>query len=112
MKCGGFSKVEATSELVELIKVVETLKPDLESRLIQKGRNGTLEYLELIEAHQQGVAGLNYWFKVKVQENGRECVFIKVYRDLKNNLTIQEISHNKEVDDVLEFYIISSKLDF
>ena len=99
MKCGGFSKVDATPELIEL---VHKLKSDLSLILIEEGRNGSLEYLELVEAHQQVVAGLNYWFKIKLQENGRECVFIKVYRDLQNNLTIHEVVHNKDIDDVLE----------
>ena len=100
MKCGGYSKVEANPELIEL---VHKLKDDLELSLIEEGRNGRIEALEILEAYQQVVAGLNYWFKLKLQENGEECIFIKVFRDLGDNITIKEIVSNKKVSDILEF---------
>ena len=98
MKCGGYTKVVANPDLIELVNI---LKDDLELSLIEEGRNGKIETLEIVEVHQQVVAGLNYWFKLKLQENGNECVFIKVYKDLGGNLTINEIITNKKLSDIL-----------
>ena len=99
MKCGGFS---ITDVMEEHHTIVNNKKQEVEDQLVSQGRNGKLEHYTLLEVQQQVVAGMNYLFKIKIQEDGEECVFIKVFKDLKNEPHLTSIIGNKQTSDLLE----------
>ena len=88
MKCGGFSYTEITDEHMSIIN---SKKDDIEKRLISSGRNGKIEHFEVLELQQQVVAGMNYLFKIKLQKDGDECIQVRIYKNLGNEITIHSI---------------------
>ena len=99
MKCGGFSKTGITNEHNNIIN---DKKLEVEDLLITQGRNGKFEYFTLLEVQQQVVAGMNYLLKIKIQENGDECVFLKIFKDLKNETHLTSVIGNKKTSDPLD----------
>lgn len=88
MKCGGFSKTEITDEH---INIINNKKDEIEKILISKGRNGKIEYFEILELQQQVVAGINYLFKIKLQKNGDEHIQVRIYKNLSNEISIYSV---------------------
>ena len=88
MKCGGFSYTEITDEHMSIIN---SKKDDIEKRLISNGRNGKIEHFEVLELQQQVVAGMNYLFKIKLQKDGDECIQVRIYKNLGNEISIHSI---------------------
>ncbi len=102
MRCGGFQNTDVTEEH---IGILNNKRAQIETQLIAQGRNGKIEHFSLLEAQHQVVAGMNYLFKVRLQSDGDECVFVRIYRDLQNNTTLHSIEANKKISDNLEpFY--------
>jgi len=98
MQCGGFCKTELKTEHLTL---VTTQQIEIEKRLIERGRNGKIEYFEILEVKQQVVAGMNFIFKIKIQKDGEECIFVKIFQDLQTNVYLIDVHHNKSVSDEL-----------
>lgn len=88
MKCGGFSKTEITDEH---INIINSKKDEIEKILISRGRNGKIEYFEVLELQQQVVAGINYLFKIKLQKDGDEHIQVRIYQNLSNERIIHSI---------------------
>lgn len=88
MKCGGFSKTEITDEH---INIINNKKDEIEKILISRGRNGKIEYFEVLELQQQVVAGINYLFRIKLQKDGNEHVKVRIYKNLDNETIIHSI---------------------
>ena len=88
MKCGGFSNAEINDEHMNMIN---SKKDEIENMLISKGRNGKIEYFEVLELQQQVVAGMNYLFKIKLQKDGDECIQVRIYKNLNNDISIHSI---------------------
>jgi len=91
MKCGGFSNTEITDEHMNIIN---SKKDEIEKMLISKGRNGKIEYFEVLELQQQVVAGMNYLFKIKLQKDGDEHIQVRIYQNLSNEISIHSIESN------------------
>lgn len=45
---------------------------------------------------------INFKFQVKVAE--REFIHVRVYQDLKQNIHLHGVEHNKEEDDELKYF--------
>lgn len=88
MKCGGFSNAEITSEHMNIIS---SKRDEIEKMLISNGRNGKIEYFEVLEIQQQVVAGINYLFKIKLQKDGDEHIQVRIYKNLNNEISIHSI---------------------
>ena len=88
MKCGGFNDSEICQEHLDLIN---SKRDEIEDILIKKGRNGKIEHFELLELQQQVVAGMNYIFKIKLQEKGDEVIHVRIYKNLCNEISIHSI---------------------
>lgn len=88
MKCGGFSKTEITDEH---LNIINKKKDEIEKILISIGRNGKIEYFEVLELQQQIVSGINYLFKIKLQKNGDEHLQVRIYKNLNNETIIHSI---------------------
>ena len=88
MKCGGFNKTEITDEH---INIINNKKDEIEKILISRGRNGKIEYFEVLELQQQVVAGINYLFRIKLQKDGNEHVKVRIYKNLDNETIIHSI---------------------
>tara|TARA_B100001540_G_C15681078_1_gene584827 strand:- start:669 stop:956 length:288 start_codon:yes stop_codon:yes gene_type:complete len=88
MKCGGFSNTEVNEEHIDIIN---SKRDEIENILIKKGRNGKIEHFELLELQQQVVAGMNYIFKIKLQEKGDEVIHVRIYKNLCNEISIHSI---------------------
>ena len=91
MKCGGFSNAEITSEHMNIIS---SKRDEIEKMLISNGRNGKIEYFEVLELQQQVVAGMNYLFKIKLQKDGDEHIQVRIYQNLSNEISIHSIESN------------------
>tara|TARA_B100000401_G_C52793088_1_gene714462 strand:+ start:1560 stop:1841 length:282 start_codon:yes stop_codon:yes gene_type:complete len=91
MKCGGFSNTEITDEHMNIIN---SKKDEIEKMLISRGRNGKIEYFEVLELQQQVVAGMNYLFKIKLQKDGDEHIQVRIYQNLSNEISIHSIESN------------------
>ena len=91
MKCGGFSNTEITDEHMNIIN---SKKDEIEKMLISNGRNGKIEYFEVLELQQQVVAGMNYLFKIKLQKDGDEHIQVRIYQNLSNEISIHSIESN------------------
>ena len=86
MNCGGFSYTEINDEH---LAIINSKKDEIETILIQKGRNGKIEHFEIIDLQQQVVAGINYLFKIQLQKDGNEYIQstkIKGHVDVVNEL--------------------------
>ena len=88
MKCGGFSNTEITNEH---INIVTSKRDEIEKTLISNGRNGKIEYFEVLELQQQVVAGINYLFKIKLQKNDDEHIQVRIYKNLDNVVSIHSV---------------------
>ena len=88
MKCGGFNDSEICQEHLDIIN---SKRDEIEDILIKKGRNGKIEHFEVLELQQQVVAGMNYIFKIKLQKEGDECVNVRIYKSLCDEISIHSI---------------------
>ncbi len=100
MRCGGFRPVEKVT--LEHQEIVDRFKDVITEQLKTNGRNGSPQYFKVLEVQHQVVAGLNYLFKIQLQENGTECVFVKIYKSLQDEFTLSGLIEEKQVDDPLE----------
>ena len=83
MQCGGFSKIAEING--EHLEIANSKRAEIEQLLNVDGdcRIDKIEHFEVLEVHQQVVAGMCYLFKIKLQEDGDECAFVKIFQDLK-----------------------------
>jgi len=88
MNCGGFSYTEINDEH---LAIINSKKDEIETILIQKGRNGKIEHFEIIDLQQQVVAGINYLFKIQLQKDGNEYIQVRIYKNLSNETTIHGV---------------------
>ena len=86
MKCGGFTKTIITSEHIN------SKRDEIEKMLIIKGRNGKIEYFEVLELQQQVVAGINFLFKIKIQKNSDEYIQVRIHKNLDNEISIHSVN--------------------
>lgn len=92
---GGTGKVqEVTAEVTELAQMVQ-------AEVKQKSGRQFSEYTPT-EFRSQLVAGVNYFIKVKVSDD--ECVHLRVYRDLKGDVSLSNFLLNKSPQDPLEYF--------
>ena len=89
MKCGGFTNAEITSEHMNIINCQRN---DIEKILISQGRNGKIEYFEVLELQQQVVAGMNFLFKIKIQKNSDEFIQVRIHKNLDNKISIHSVN--------------------
>ena len=89
MKCGGFTKTIITSEH---INIINSKRDEIEKMLIIKGRNGKIEYFEVLELQQQVVAGINFLFKIKIQKNSDEYIQVRIHKNLDNEISIHSVN--------------------
>ena len=88
MTWGGFSYVQITDEHRNII---DSKKNEIETILIQKGRNGKIEHIEIVDVQQQIVRGLNLLFKIQLQKDGNEYIQVGMYKNLNNEVTIHSV---------------------
>ena len=98
MQCGTFRVVELRGEHVG---IASGKRDEIETRLTDRGRNGKIDHFEVLEVMQQVVAGMVYLFKIRLQPDGDECVFVKLFRDLDSEVHVSAIADNKRVSDEL-----------
>ena len=89
MKCGGFTNTIITSEH---INIINSKRDEIEKMLIIKGRNGKIEYFEILELQQQVVAGINFLFKIKIQKNSDEYIQARIHKNLDNEISIHSVN--------------------
>jgi hypothetical protein len=90
MKCGGFSYAELNEEH---LNIINSKRDEIEKMLITRGRNGKIEHFEVVEFQQQVVAGMNYLFKIKLQKDGDERIYVRIYKSLSNETSIHSIEY-------------------
>ncbi len=91
MRCGGFQKISnLTQEHDDIVgKVRQEIKDKIE-------RTEDYPYFKIVEGHQQVVAGLNYIFKILVDLETQECLWIKIYQSLDGVLSLSQVGKNRE----------------
>lgn len=99
MLCGGFQAVTEISS--EHTDIASSKRSAIETMLAERGRNGKVEHFEVVEVQQQVVAGMVFLFKIRLQQDGDECVFVKIFRDLSNTAHVGNIAFNKRLSDDL-----------
>ena len=84
MKCGGFNDSEICQEHLDIIN---SKRDEIENILIKE----EMRHFEVLELQQQVVAGMNYIFKIKLQKEGDECVNVRIYKSLCDEISIHSI---------------------
>jgi len=80
----------------EIISIAMTTKAEIESKA---GR--TFTTFKPTEYSTQVVAGINYFVKIDV---GGEFIHARIYKDLKQNLSVNKIQTGKNATDPLEYF--------
>ena len=73
------------------MNIINSKRDEIEKMLISSGRNGKIEYFEVLELQQQVVAGINYLFKIKLQKDGDEHIQVRIYKNLDNEINIHSV---------------------
>jgi len=73
---GGFKNVQKADDFIK--NLVKKEKANIENKL-----DATFTVFEPIEYKQQVVAGMNYFIKIKTDND--ECLFVKIYVPLKQS---------------------------
>ena len=91
MRCGGFQQIaDLTQEHDEIISKV---RQEINDKMLR-----TEDYVDfkIVEGHQQVVAGLNYLFKIVVDLETQECLWVKIYQSLDGVLSLSQVGKNRE----------------
>ena len=75
------------------------LRPEIEKR--------TRTYTNFKPLHYktQMVSGTNYFVKIHVGDNDSdECIHVRFYRDLQNNLSLHSLSENRTLTEHISFF--------
>jgi len=92
---GGIGDKQAVSEFVH--HICDHVKEKLESEL---GKN--LDTFEPLYYKHQVVAGMNYFIKIRVEEN--VCVHVRVFRSLQGDINYTSHVYPKTIEDSLEYF--------
>jgi cystatin-A/B len=78
---------------------VNTLRDEIESTLAK-----SYTTFILLKYKSQVVSGINYFIKIQVKEDSNECIHVRIYKDLQNNLSLHSIVENKTINDNIEWF--------
>ncbi|OCT93614.1 cystatin-A [Xenopus laevis] len=91
-KAGGLSEVREPT--AEDQKLADKVKEDVVKKI---GRN--VSTFKVVQVSTQVVAGINYFFKVKV--GSVEFIHIRIYEDLQGNVKLSNVKDCQTIDSPL-----------
>ncbi|XP_071541644.1 cystatin-A-like [Panulirus ornatus] len=95
MMTGGLTAEKPPSDKVE--QLLQTVKGQVEEKL---GR--AIGQFKLVSYKTQVVAGINYFAKMDIGEE--ELLHVRVYQNLKQNLSLDGIQHPKGREEEIEYF--------
>jgi hypothetical protein len=97
MRCGGISQARPADDAAH--EVARKIRADLEA-----ARDGPFSHYEVLEVATQVVAGINYFLKILVNPQTRECLHVRVFQDLQQHTSIAGVQESKKDSDALEYF--------
>ena len=102
-KIGGMSEMR-TNMPPEVVKLVEDNKNMICENVADKSE---FEHFEIIGYATQVVAGVNYFFRIKItnqeNESENEYIHVRLFHGLDRNVQIVKVLKKKH-DDLLEYF--------
>jgi len=95
-----------SSKHVEVDEEIKRICKDMKEPVIEKAKSENISFdfkvFDPVDAMMQVVAGKNYFMKVKIDDTN--YIFIRVYQNLKNRLSLSKVQWNKTENDELVYF--------
>ena len=95
--CGGASDAKEIND--EVRDICDKVKPHVEAKL---GRE--LGHFNPKSFKSQVVAGMNYFVKVCTDHAAGEHIHVRIYRDLKGDVSLHSVQEGKGHEDPIEYF--------